>query len=65
MKIRIAVTVCDCSPVVHTGGDPVRVTQIIELSESQIPPILAKHLASENSYETVSLSIIKENNHVV
>jgi len=42
--VKIAVTVCDCSHVAHAGGDPQRVTAIIELLDSQIPNVLRAHL---------------------
>lgn len=69
--MKIAVTVCDCQHVVHAGGDPHRVTSIIELSNDQIPPILAKHLATAKAmkgkdefgggylYESVTLSLVE------
>lgn len=42
--VTIAVTVCDCSHVAHAGGDPQRVTAVIELADSQVPEILRAHL---------------------
>jgi hypothetical protein len=71
MALKIAVTVCDCSHVVHAGGEPHRVTSIIELSDDQIPPILAKHLESVKAirekdkfgggylYESVTFSLVE------
>ena len=71
MPLRIAVTVCDCSHVVHVGGEPHRVTSVIELSDDQIPPILVKHLELAKSirdkdkfgggylYESVTLSLVE------
>lgn len=71
MPLKIAVTVCDCSHVVHAGGEPHRVTSIIELSDEHIPPILVKHLELVKSirekdkfgggylYESVTLSLVE------
>jgi len=70
--LKIAVTVCDCSHVVHAGGDPHRVTSIIELTDNQIPEILKDWLEKFRVikekdkfgggylYESVSLSLVKE-----
>ena len=67
MPLRIAVTLCDCSAVLHVGGDVTRKTSIIELSDDQIPAMLKSHFefvasAKEHNmqvYETVSLSIVE------
>ena len=45
-KCKIAVTVCDCADVVHAGGEPHRVTSIIELSEDQIPDNLQRYFSA-------------------
>jgi len=68
--LKIAVTVCDCSHVLHAGGDPHRVTSIIELADNQIPQILREYLKrfelrqeSANApfmHESVSLSLVQE-----
>ena len=73
MPLKIAVTVCDCSHVVHAGGDPHRVTQIIELTDEQVPKILWQHLnavaiakahqekfgGEGHFYGSVTLSLVK------
>lgn len=43
MTVRIAVTVCDCADVVHAGGEPHRVTSVIELTEDQVPENLSRY----------------------
>jgi hypothetical protein len=70
--MKIAVTVCDCSHVVHAGGEPHRVTSIIELTGDQVPPILANHLELARSIrekdgfgggylcESVTFSLVEE-----
>ena len=73
MSIRIAVTVCDCSDVVHAGGEPHRVTSIVELTENQVPENLRQYLRGidiikkhrekhENDgyvYQSVTLSLVE------
>lgn len=72
MTVQIAVTVCDCSDAAHAGGDPHRVTQIVTLTDEQVPPILrlfvseqlrsAEHAEKYNVpahfYQSVTLSIV-------
>ena len=73
MPLRIAVTVCDCADVVHAGGEPHRVTSIIELTEDQVPENLRayfrdvatakerreKHGSSGYVYQSVTLSLVE------
>jgi hypothetical protein len=72
VPVRIAVTVCDCSHVIHAGGDPQRTTSVIELNDDQVPLILRQHLEAVAKskqktgsygggylYETVALSLIE------
>jgi hypothetical protein len=73
MPLRIAVTVCDCSHVVHAGGEPHRVTSIIELSDEQVPENLKRYFAdvaaakahrekfqsTNYDYQSVTLSLVE------
>jgi len=59
--MKIAVTVCDCSAVVHAGGDPHRETATIELTNNQIPEILRRYVRSKKTGLTsVQLSLVVE-----
>ena len=71
--MKIAITVCDCTDVVHAGGEPQRTTSIIELPDDKIPAILRNYLediaaAKEHQekygkpqyvYKSVSLSLVQ------
>jgi uridine phosphorylase len=73
MPLRIAVTVCDCADVVHVGGEPHRVTSIIELTDEQVPENLRRYFrdvatAKEHKekygsggyvYQSVTLSLVE------
>lgn len=73
MPFRIAVTVCSCADVVHAGGEPHRVTSIIELTEEQVPENLRRYFrdvaAAEDHrkkfggevhvYQSVTLSLVE------
>jgi selenophosphate synthetase-related protein len=73
MPLRIAVTVCDCADVVHAGGEPHRVTSIIELTDEQMPDNLRryfrdvatakklkeKHGSGGYVYQSVTLSLVE------
>lgn len=73
MPLRIAVTVCDCADVIHAGGEPHRVTSIIELTEGQVPENLRRYFrdvatAKEHKekygssgyvYQSVTLSLVE------
>ena len=69
MMLKLAITICDCSHVVHAGGDPVRTTSIIEVPETFVPQAVRDYLNRERSakkneatyfYESISLSIVQE-----
>lgn len=69
--VKIAVTVCDCSHVVHAGGDAHRVTSIIELPDEHVPENLRRYLkdaaraeehartrgGGAHTYQSVTLSL--------
>lgn len=73
MPLRIAVTVCDCADVVNAGGEPHRVTSIIELADDQVPENLRryfrdvaaakehkeKHGSGGYVYQSVTLSLVE------
>lgn len=74
MSVKIAITVCDCSDVVHAGGEPHRITSIVELTDEQVPTNLRKHLEAiadaieheekygrpQYVYQSVTLSLVQQ-----
>ena len=72
MTVKIAVTMCDVGDAIHGGGDPRRLTSIIELRADQIPVILREYLEEADairvmrsekpvySYKQVSFSLMEE-----
>ena len=59
--IKIVVTTTDYGAAAHGFGDPVRVSEIIEIPTKSIPPNLKKHLdLIDNGYSTISFSLLRE-----
>jgi hypothetical protein len=60
--IRIVATITDYGASVHVGGDPDRVSEIINIPTKDIPPLLKKYLSDKDvrEWETLSFSIMAE-----
>jgi hypothetical protein len=60
--IRIVATITDFGAAVNVGGDPERISEIINIPTNSIPPSLKKYLHDANirKWATLSLSMMAE-----
>jgi len=59
IKMKIIATITDCGMAANIGGDPVRVSEIIDIPKNNLPKNLKKYL-EDPKWQTLSLSILSD-----
>ncbi len=58
--MKIVATIADFGAAANIGGDVERESEIIDVPDDAVPPMLKEQLEKKSQWVTISLSILKE-----